>query len=187
METQALIAHILEHEEKGVSGRIALQKLVYFCKTCGVNVDANYRLYIYGPYSQQVADSLQDGVEDSIFKETNGHIERGNEFEEYYDGLSGGNALGQEQQTILSDVLGTLGNKSPKELEILATTFFIDLQQRTLFGSADKEDVLSKVTHAKETRFTKDEILNSYTQMEEICRPLVKRHMPELLPVQMKV
>ena len=61
MKTQALIAHILNYMNGEIHGRIPLQKLIYFCKAYGTAIDANYRLYIYGPYSQQVAASLQEG------------------------------------------------------------------------------------------------------------------------------
>lgn len=176
METQALIAHILNRMNGDIHGRVQLQKLLYFCKALGADVNANYRLYIYGPYSQQVADSLQDGVMDEIFQESNGHIQLGINFKEYFDSLFGSDCLNGRQEDIVNDVVATFGNMSVKQLEILATTFFIDRQQKTLFNSTEKQEVLDKVRRAKSSRFTEAEIENSYSLMLEHCVPLVEKY-----------
>ena len=57
-------------------------------KAFGTTVNANYKLYIYGPYSQQVADSLHEGVMDDIFSETKGLISKGTEFDKYFHNLN---------------------------------------------------------------------------------------------------
>lgn len=176
MKTQALIAHILNYMNGEIHGRIPLQKLIYFCKAYGTAIDANYRLYIYGPYSQQVADSLQEGVMEEIFQESRGLISKGMEFKEYAYTLNGENSLSNEQETIVQDVLNTFGNMSAEQLEILATTYFIYRQQNSLFGMVDKEMVLDKVRRAKSSRFTEEQIVNSYRKMEEICFPLTEKY-----------
>ena len=168
MKTQALIAHILNYMNGEIHGRIPLQKLIYFCKAYGTAIDANYRLYIYGPYSQQVADSLQEGVMEEIFQESRGLISKGMEFKEYAYTLNGENSLSNEQERIVQDVLNTFGNMSAEQLEILATTYFIYRQQNSLFGMVDKEMVLDKVRRAKSSRFTEEQIVNSYRKMEEM-------------------
>lgn len=176
METQALIAYVMDHMNGEIHGRVQLQKLIYFCKAYGTAVDANYRLYIYGPYSQQVADSLQEGVMDDIFHETRGLISKGIEFEKYMASLRDENTLCSPQKELIYEVVDTFKEMSVEQLEILATTFFIYRQQNSLFGGADKESVLDKVRRAKSSRFTEGEIVSSYTKMEEICFPLVKKY-----------
>lgn len=176
MEVQALIAQILKKMDSGIHGRVQLQKLVYFCKAFGTDVNTNYKLYIYGPYSQQVADSLQDGVQDEIFIEANGSIGKGQKYAEYIDSLPETEILKDRQEEIVAAVLGGFGSLSTKQLEILATTFFINRQQKALFGSSDEESVLEKVRRAKASRFSEDEIENSYQRMLEICVPLEKKY-----------
>lgn len=175
MESLALIAHILQRMDGVIKGRVQLQKLIYFCKVAGVSVDANYRLYIYGPYSQQVADSLQDGVMEEIFRESNGHIEKGEYFTEYYNSLHDQDCLEGEQEKIVNSVLTEFRNMPVRELEILATTFFIDRQQKALFGSASQQYVLDKVRKAKSSRFSEAEIEKSYDQMED-CLRLIQQY-----------
>ena len=149
MEAKALIAQLLKCMNGQIHGRVALQKLLYFCKVCGADVDASYRLYIYGPYSQQVADALQDGIIDHIFAEQ-----------------------------IVKDVVETFSGETARQLEIIATTFFIDCQQKALFGKDDKDIVLDKVRRAKRARFSEQEIEESYGLMMEKCVPLVRKYMP---------
>lgn len=176
MESQALIAYIMNNMEGQIHGRIQLQKLIYFCKAYGTTVDANYKLYIYGPYSQQVADALQEGVMDDIFCESKGLISKGEEFEKYINSVCNASPLNGQQEKIVDEVLDTFRNMTSGQLEILATTFFIYRQQKSLFGSADKEEVLDKVRRAKSSRFTEEEIISSYNKMEEICFPLAKKY-----------
>lgn len=176
MEVQALIAQILNKLEGGIHGRVQLQKLVYFCKAFGTDVNANYKLYIYGPYSQQVADSLQDGVLDEIFTEADGKIAKGQRFDEYFSTLSESEVLKNVQEDIVADVLDTFSSLPTKQLEILATTFFINRQQNALFGSSDENSVLEKVRRAKASRFSEEEIGNSYKRMLEVCVPLDQKY-----------
>lgn len=174
MESLALIAHILQRMDGTIHGRVQLQKLIYFCKAAGASVDANYRLYVYGPYSQQVADSLQDGVIEEIFQESNGRIEKGENFVEYYESLSEQNLLEGKQGQIVNSVLTRFRDMPVRELEILATTFFIARQQKTLFGSTNQQSVLEKVRKAKSSRFSEEEIEHSYEQMLE-CQNFVQQ------------
>ncbi len=177
MEARALIAQLLKYMNGQIHGRVALQKLLYFCKVCGADVDASYRLYIYGPYSQQVADALQDGIIDHIFAEHNGLIGEGEEFQEYYREISSSWAPDDDQEQIVKDVVDTFKAETAKQLEIIATTFFIDCQQKALFSQDDKNIVLDKVRRAKSARFSEQEIQESYGIMMEKCVPLVKKHM----------
>lgn len=132
-------------------------------------------MYIYGPYSQQVADSLQDGVQDEIFIEANGSIGKGQKYAEYIDSLPETEILKDRQEEMVAAVLGG-GSLSTKQLEILATTFFIKRQQKALFGSSDEESVLEKVRRAKASWFSEDEIENSYLSMLEIGVLLEKKY-----------
>lgn len=175
MNAQALIAYILNRMHGEIHGRIRLQKLIYFCKAYGTAVNANYKLYIYGPYSQEVADSLQEGVMDDVFGETRGLISKGKEFDKYFDSLCSEGVFRGQQGKIVNEVLGAFANFSSEQLEILATTFFIYRQQDFLFGNADKERVLDKVRRAKSSRFTEEQITDSYSQLERICIPVAKK------------
>lgn len=174
MKAQAFIAHILKCMGGEIHGRIQLQKLIYFCKAYGITADVNYRLYLYGPYSQQVSDALEDGVMEDIFYETKGSISKGIGFDEYVGSFSDENRMDKKESEILSKVIDKFGSIPIDQLEILATTFFVHRQQSSLFGSAEKDVVLDKVRRAKASRFTEEQIVSAYGKMEEICFPLEK-------------
>lgn len=177
METVLFIIQLLEATtNKIIKGRIHLQKLVYFCKAFGVDVDANYKLYIYGPYSQQVANALQDCVTDDILEEAEGEIRKGKAFAKYYrEKIENRNKkLPSEDHAIVKKVLSLFGDIPTKQIEIDATTFFIQRQQVALYGSNDKEAVIKKVTEAKHTRFKNEEILAAYNRVQRVQNEYLK-------------
>ena len=122
-----------------------------------------------------MADALQEGVMDNIFHETKGLISKGTEFKNHFSDLKEQIKLKPEQENIIHEVLSTFKDMSIDQLEILATTFFIYRQQNALFGNTDKDNVLDKVRRAKSSRFTEEQILNSYNIMENVCFPLSQK------------
>ena len=66
MQLEGLIAYLVN--TKDVRGKKALQKLVYFCSEAGVPMHARYRMYIYGPYSNEVAEELAEAITKEIVK-----------------------------------------------------------------------------------------------------------------------
>lgn len=175
METMYFIVQLLNATaQKSIKGRIHLQKLVYFCKAFGVDIDANYKLYIYGPFSQQVANALQECVIDDIMVETNGEIRMGTDFKTYWDdNINEENKFKKQTTDIVNKVLGLCGNLTAKEIEIDATTFYIQRQQIALYGKAEKDSVIEKVEAAKGARFTHTEILDAYERVQKKYIPLI--------------
>lgn len=177
MTLQAFIVQLLHQTGDSIHGRVQLQKLVYFCKAMGADVNAYYKLYIYGPYSQQVANALQDCVLDDILVESDGIIRKGTEFNSFLSYIDeSGNTLSEHTKKIIQDVLTLCEPLNTKELEITATTFFIARQQRALFEKIDQKEVVDKVTAAKKTRFTEHEINESYQRVIDEWLPLEKKY-----------
>ena len=173
MEAKEFIVQLLEKKGGSIHGRVQLQKLTYFCKAIGANINVNYKLYIYGPYSQQVANALQDCVSDDVLIEEDGSISKGANFASFLQSIQeNGELLSETATNILFDVLGLCEEMSTKQLEITATTFFIDRQQKVLFGSDDKASVIRKVVNAKGNRFNQAEIDESYCRVVEKFLPL---------------
>ena len=177
MESNAFIIQLLEEKGGEIQGRVQLQKLVYFCKAMGVDVNANNKLYIYGPYSQQVANALQDCVADNILTESDGVIGKGVNYDIFLnDIVKSENKLSDISKKIVKDILGLCNQMTTKQLEITATTFFIDRQQKVLFGDDDKEAVIRKVSNAKGKRFNHNEIETSYQTVMEEFFPLEQKY-----------
>jgi hypothetical protein len=177
MDLQSFIVQLVEKNSGEIAGRVRLQKLVYFCKALGADINTNYKLYIYGPFSQQVADTLQDCVLEDILLEENGIIREGTEFNAYMESSEIlNNPLPEQSEQILNDVLELCRPLSTRDLEITATAFFIDRQQKVLFGCHDQNIVIEKVTHAKGNRFSENEINASYQRVLQKWLPLVKKY-----------
>ena len=177
MDLNTFIIQLLHERGDTIHGRVQLQKLVYFCKALGVNINASYKLYIYGPYSQQVADALQDCVADDILTEANGIIEKGKEYDEFFDFIvHTGTVLDTRSKSIVHDILQLCATMTTKELEITATTFFINRQQKALFGDDNKEVVIRKVSNAKGNRFNQEEIERSYYRVSTEFLALEKKY-----------
>lgn len=47
MELQAFVTQLVDKSGGEILGRVRLQKLVYFCKALGADINPNYRLYIW--------------------------------------------------------------------------------------------------------------------------------------------
>ena len=177
MELQSFIIRLVEKNNGEILGRVRLQKLVYFCKALGADIDANYKLYIYGPFCQQVADILQDCVMEDILQEKDGIIQKGSEFRSCLaSAVLENTSLSRQSMEIMEDVLNICGRLNTKELEITATTFFINRQQKVLFGCDDRDVVIDKVTRAKGNRFSRKEIEMSYQRVLEEYFPLVDKY-----------
>lgn len=56
------------------------------------------------------------------------------------------------------------------------TLFFINRQQKTLFGCEDRGVVIEKVNRAKGNRFTMEEIEESYQRVIQKCFPLMEKY-----------
>ncbi len=173
MELQSFMIRLVDKSGGEISGRVRLQKLIYFCKALGADINPNYKLYVYGPFSQQVADTLQDCVVEDILVEKNRLIQRGIEFGNYLESDTDTKDLSMK---ILEDVLALCKPLTTRQLEIDATTFFIDRQQKILFRCEDRDVVIEKVNRAKGNRFTMEEIEESYQRVVQKCFPLMEKY-----------
>ena len=177
MDAKQFIIQLMEANGGQNHGRVQLQKLIYFCKAMGVKVDASYRLYVYGPFSQQVANALQDCVSDQVVTECNGSILKGENFNDFLESANHtGGELPETAKKIVTDILTLCRGMTTRQMEITATAFFIDRQQKVLFGNDDRTIILDKVTRAKGSRFTEEEIAESYQQVVEKFLPLEKKY-----------
>lgn len=162
MEIEVLIAYLTA--KLPIRGKKALQKLVYFCTEAGVPVRANYRLYIYGPYSNEVAEELSEAVTKEIIKV-------GDDGLSFYKGLSCDEYLARNQQEIeanqekIERVLTTFSSLTPLTLELYATVHFIASALREAYGQVSQERVVKEVYGAKVGKFTIERIKAAYDDL----------------------
>jgi uncharacterized protein YwgA len=113
-----------------IDGRKKLQKMVYIAKVLGYPLREEYTLYLYGPYSEDLAGELQRMKELNILHEhkldSSYHIritQNGKEFLNYFQSTIE-NDVGTEKLNKMKTLFKELHCYNPWELEMLATLFY---------------------------------------------------------------
>ena len=169
MKLRDLIMCLLQSMGGRIDGRTRLQKLAYFCKVCGLPIDANFRLYLKGPTSPEVTAALEDATMDGILWESRGYIFRDKELAEK-------RTLREREQRILNDVIRIFGGMPIEQLEILATMFFVCRQQKSLSGDVSRKTLVNKAGYVLAGRLTENEIEHYFGVMTEVCFSLAERY-----------
>lgn len=162
MELKALIACLVN--EIPIRGKKALQKLVYFCSEAGVPIYTNFRLHIYGPYSNEVADEVGEAIGCEIVKV-------GHDGYTFYKGLSCDKVLDEYKEEIITNmdkirrVLNTFSTFSPTLLELYATVHFIATALNEAYDDISKERIILEVYNAKAGKFKSKEIEQAYDDL----------------------
>jgi len=159
MELKVLIAYLVS--QIPVKGKKAMQKLTYFCSENGVPIYANFRLHIFGPYSNEVAEELGEAVAIEIVKkETDGYT--------YYKGDGAEEILMDRGYAIepykdkIKKVLDDFGGLTPLELELYATVHFIATALQGAYKDVPKERIIRETARAKEGKFSRNQIEGAY-------------------------
>lgn len=162
MELEALIAYLADRT--AIRGKKALQKLVYFCREAGVPVYATYRLHIYGPYSNEVAEELGEAVAKEILRlDYDGFsFTAGTSCRKYLDGHRRTIELHREK---IDRVLEKLGQFSPMALELYATVHFVATALNEAYGSVGEDGVVAEVYRAKGDKFSRSQIQAAYRDL----------------------
>lgn len=148
MELEALIAYLADRTV--IRGKKALQKLVYFCRETGVPVYATYRLHIYGPYSNEVAEKLGEAVTKEIIKLDHDGFSftAGTSCREYLTRHQRAIELHQEK---IDKVLEKLGKFSPLALELYATVHFVATALAEAYGVVSEDEWWRRFTGQRGT------------------------------------
>lgn len=164
MKLETLIAYLADQTK--IRGKKALQKLVYFCAEAGVPLYVNFRLHIYGPYSNEVTEELGEAVTKEIVKVSpDGYT--------FSKGVSGDKYLARDRGNIeahrekIQKVLDTFGRFSPLELELYATVHFIATALNEAYGYVTEEKVVKEVYRAKGDKFSVQRIQSAYQDLSD--------------------
>ena len=165
MNTSIVTAYLIE--SLGViKGRKAYQKLIYLTKALGVPLEGSYRMYYYGPYSDEIAKELDYMLSRDILRDQSNS----------YCFISGGKAksIVEENQKFinkykskLDKIINSFGTLEPMQLEIIATTHFIYNNFKHLYNITDKCTIIDKVKKAKSPKFNEEQIVEAYDFLEK--------------------
>lgn len=161
MNTGSLYKIIEKIHQFSPPGKKVLQKLIYLIQEKGVNLNYQYTIHYYGPYSSQLDYSIQSlerlgivelrraGMSSLIFPKENGRFIA----DEENDSVLDSNDMEKIQY-----VLDNFANKTPKELELITTTEFVTKHLFTKNKVILKNDIISDVKKIKEDKFTVSQI-----------------------------
>jgi uncharacterized protein len=169
--TAAIIRSYEEHVGgRHYLGRTAIQKLVYFAKTLGVPIPCSFEIYTYGPYSDSVTFSVDSMLADDVLKDIS------NVPHKYSNYRLGDNAdeilnaykpLIDPYQRVIDDVVQSLGNFEPQQLELVATLHFIHQRlKQILRREPSKEQVLEDFRRIKKDKFGREEVDSFYNALK---------------------
>lgn len=145
-------------------GKTKLHKLVYLIKEIGnVPVGFNFRFYNYGPYSDNLAETLDfvsslDGVKMRYVSSSSMYeIKPGDKSENLVE-----KAMPEltAYKTNIDSILTSYGNKSAKELELITTLIYANRNY-----DKKSETELTTVTKELKPKFTIPEIQASIAQL----------------------
>lgn len=148
-----------------INGKKSLQKMVYLARAFGLETGYSFRFHYYGPYS----DSLAADFEELLETQQVGLL--GNSRHKYCVGeafsknLTEQHGLGADEEAGIAELIKRFGSKSPSDLELYATIYFIDHNEKYVLGnSSAKEDVLTKTYKAK-PKYSPTDIEKAYEEL----------------------
>lgn len=142
-------------------GKKMLQKLMYLIDRQGVNLELNYSIHFFGPYSAKLNEMIQVLENyDKLTIDTSGvtHIIHNGNFP-----IVG--QLNKEEQEKINFVLEHFSNRSAFDLEAITTIDYV--ANKLLKGSTDEAEIISKVKKIKGSKFSDEHLAESFQTLQQ--------------------
>ena len=132
METQQLrfstISEIIDWRDKHqlITGKIAMQKLIFLIQKKGLFLNYYYKMFTYGPFSSELMNDLDvlefnNGIVIDWDEKLEGYkIRKGTDYNKYH------NTFEDKEIEIIDRVLENFGTKKSRELELTSTIIFLN-------------------------------------------------------------
>lgn len=142
---KALILSVL-HQSKEINGRKKFQKMVYLANSLGWNAFKDYRLHLFGPYSDGLYQEIVNLKEEGMIKED----------------IS--NGYSYTLTDVGDEIYGILDKKIPKDLKN-KTSEMVDTIRDL---SANKLELLSTLHHINKSlpKLSKRELINELLEIK---------------------
>lgn len=161
-EVELMAAYLASRSE--IKGKKAFQKLAYLAKCIGYPLKAEYRMYLYGPFSQEVAAELDQILARDILRTDDNGISMKEGSLSHHIIQENGELL-RKYSSILHNLSELFGNKSPKQLELLVTAHFVSQTLKDHYGITDRDEVIEAIVKAKHPKFSREEIESAYSEI----------------------
>lgn len=165
----AAFVNALAQQGRPIRGRKALHKLVYLAQMQGWPATFNYRLHLFGPYSDDLAGALTRlEAAGAIRIDLDNSIVANAQLEQLAAGLN----LTAEAGEALERVARDLGDDDPRTLELLATVAYMAAAERHLHRHATHHQVLRRVQRYKGPKYSLGEIEAALHRLRDLRYPV---------------
>lgn len=142
-------------------GKKMLQKLMYLISRKGLNLDLNYSIHFFGPYSSKLDTTLHLLESyDKLFIDTSGTTHIIHLGTSPIDGT-----LEDSEQGIVNSVLEKFATKSAHELEAITTLDYVATVM--LKGSGTDKQIVDKVMQIKGSKFSSNYLSDSLSVLKQ--------------------
>ena len=150
-------------------GKTAVMKILYMLQQVkNINLNYDFTIYTYGPYSAEVVEDIDDLIEDSLIDscayEYNNYV--GYNLNLTTMGKTKLSKLATKDEAKIKDVLSFVEDKHAKDLELLSTIIFIENQYAKNQWTKEQDDIVGKVAEIK-PHFNREKISMAYTTLLE--------------------
>ncbi|MDI6711218.1 MAG: hypothetical protein QME76_11160 [Bacillota bacterium] len=147
-----------------IRGKKAFQKLAYFSRTLQMPINCSFSMYLYGPYSNEVAVEHSDMIASGLLLERDDNVlEKGASLEEY---LKDHSREINDYSAQLEKLDKCFGSMPPWKLELYATTHFLATSAKRIGKEFEEEDAVREVRKAKGGKFRSEEIGKAFRDLE---------------------
>lgn len=128
-----------------VEGRKRLQKMVHILQEFGVSFDVRFGYHHFGPFSDQLQDSLQSFQHDRLISETpvGGQFPT-SQFKAEPELINLLTLVGASDSPCWARFAAELNDKSPRELEAISTLIYVE-KQETSFDAEQLQAAFEKL------------------------------------------
>lgn len=144
----------------GIQGKTKLQKVIYFAEVSGLQMPANYRMHLYGPYSREVALECEDLLAQGVLSQVAQGLGLGPLGEQSVKCAE--TELGEALSTV-ETVLERFGHLPLSDLELFGTIHFVAWWSH----ESSRDSVIERVERLKGTKFSPDEVAQCFDKLSE--------------------
>jgi uncharacterized protein YwgA len=170
VELASFLKEYFTHQPQ-IFGQKAFQKLLYLAQARGLRTDFDFRLHLFGPFSDQAASSLEVLTEGgAVRSEFGGALRPGTHLDEVAHNFE----LNPDDRAAVEWTSQEFGANTPLELELIATVLFMVQAEQRVLGPVTEESILRKVSRYKGPKFTEQQIRQAFERLAE--HNLTQRH-----------
>lgn len=165
---KSIILNIIDQNPK--MGKTAVMKVVFMLQQVKkLNMGYDFSIYTYGPYSSDVTDDVDELISDGLITSTMYPYQNyiGYELNISSEGKSVIQALQQDEQVAIKDVLDFVDGKNAKELELYSTIIYVD-DLYTKNGWPNEEGGIVSKVHEIKPHFDERVISGAFKELKKI-------------------